>query len=86
MINDFTKCPKCKYVNIVVEEINKDKKFCKICERAMINSIGEGIKNIPKDKTLKGLVEYYGEDMPVGVLIMSHLTPHEQRFLGLIGK
>lgn len=54
-------------------------------ENEVLKSIGERIKTIKEELTLKDLVRYYGDDFPVSVLISSHLTPHEQEALGLIG-
>ncbi|MDD5589411.1 MAG: hypothetical protein PHP92_05125 [Candidatus Nanoarchaeia archaeon] len=53
-------------------------------DKEILVSIGERIKNIPEDKTLKDIVNYYGEDFKVAIFIHSHLTPIQQKALGLL--
>lgn len=51
----------------------------------LLKDIGDRIKSIPENKTLKDLVKHYGEDYPGGCLPLIHLTWYEQKALGLVG-
>lgn len=51
----------------------------------VLQSIGNKIKGIDGELTLKDLVKYYGEDFPVCVFINSNLTPLQQEALGIVG-
>jgi len=50
----------------------------------ILQAIGDQINKIPEDKTLKDLIKYYGEDFSLKTFLASHLTPIEQKALGLL--
>ncbi len=53
-------------------------------DKEILFGIGEKIRNINNEITLKDLIKYYGEDFKINSLIHSHLTPIEQKALGLL--
>ena len=55
-------------------------------EAEMLKDIGKRIDCIPKETTLKDIVNYYGEDCPVYIYWVSNLTPNEQMAMGFVGK